>query len=399
MTLSIWDRMWLVRAAAIRDYYRERQAQKRKWEDFCQKCSQEIIEECINISMIINNALEKQSGSHVDRDIIEGIRKLPLYGFYLVLQKQGRATGEQERLLSLFVTKLNVSYSIDEYMQALVSNNRVRRDLISLVGISHDYAGNFWIRFFKVLYRTDEDTKYISELVESFGSITMRFAALSGKTEGYLLVILKQFLEDVHYQSGMCRLLPDDTIDIYGDNSFMDHFYIYKQETLKVCRMTMDENDEDLNPTLFFKAFTLGLVYQIIRRGTRNRKDKISIMDKILSMIDLDSSIDGNYIFKYMEDYHGEDTTMIAYMMHLYTDLEGDSPLGWNLLLRASGTYNLKTRKDVIAIEEAINFMIGLDNYLVDNYPMSGFGDIALNYAAKAMDYIGIELGKLKIID
>ncbi len=390
--------MWIVRAAAIRDYYRERQAQKKKWDEFCQKCTLEIIDECKSILSTISSALSKQSGNHTDRDILDGIRQLPLYGFYLVLQKQGSATGEQIRVLQLFLSRLQVPYSFDGFQQALVSDNSVRRDLLDLVGISENKAGRFWIRFYKVLYRTDADTKCISDLIESFGSITMRFAALSGKTEGYLLVILKQFIEDVHYQADACRALPDDTIDLYGDSSFLDHYEHYKDETLNVCRMTMDENDDDLNPTMFFKTFTLGLIYQVIKRCTRNRKDKIVMMDRVLSMIDIDSSIDGDYVFKYMEDYHGEETTMIAYMMHTFTDLEGGNPVGWNILLRGSGTYNLQTHKDVKAIEEAMNFIIGLENYLSDNYPMSGFGNIATEYASQAMDYMGIEMSKMDIV-
>ena len=399
MTLSIWDRMWIVRAAAIRDYYRERQSQKRKWEVFCQKCSKEIIDECIKVSTLIGDALKKQSGLHVDRDIIEGIRQLPLYGFYLVLQRQGRATGEQERLLHLFISKLTVPYSYEDYYKCLDSNNQVRQSLIDLVGITHEQAGRFWVRFFKVLYRTDGDTNIISALIDSFGSIIMRFAALSGKTEGYLLVLLKQFIEDVHYQSAICRTLPDDTIDLYGDNTFIDHYRKYKEDTLKVCRMTMDEKDEELNPLLFFETFTIGLIYQLIKRCTRKRKDKIAIMDDILSKIDIETTIDGNYVFTYMEDYQGKESTIIAYMIHTFTDLEQGNPVGWNILMRGSGTYNLKTRKDIKAVEEAINFMIGVENYLVDNYPLSGFGHLALEYTSKVMDYIGIEMSKMNIID
>jgi hypothetical protein len=220
----------------------------------------------------------------------------------------------------------------------------------------------------------------------------MRFAALSGKTEDYLLPILESFLKDVHLQSVLCRQIPDDDVDFYGDATFAEHFDRYKEDAFKVCRMTMDENDEDLNPTEFFKAFTLGIIYQVIKRCSRNRTDKIRIMDYVLSVIDIDSSVDGNYIFKYMEDLQREDTSMLAAMMHIFTDIEDDNPAGWTILARGSGTYNLKTKQDIKVVQEAINFIIGIENDLAEKFPMSGFGQIASGYAKDVMEIINKDI-------
>ncbi len=398
--LSFWDRAWLIHAAAVRDYFKEREEQKKKWVDFCQKCTEELLAECRNIANLVDEAAGKQSGIHVHKDLVDGIVQLPLYGFYLVLSRQDGIAKEQSHILRLFFSHFRIPYSMNLFLSATKSDNYVRQDLLKLVGISEIMAGGFWVQFFKVLYRTDEDTTYISKLINSFCSVAMRFAALSGKTESYLLEILEKFLRDVHLQAELCRQIPEDDVDFYGDASFVEHFNRFKEDAYRVCRMTMDENDDTLNPTEFFKAFTLGIIYQVVRRCTRNRTDKIRIIDDVLAQVDIDGKVDGDYIFKYMEDFHGEETSMLAYMMHLFTDLEDRKPMGWIMLTRASGTYNLETKKNIRAVQEAMNFIIGMENYLTDKYPMSGFGQIASEYSKEVAEIINQDIDEnVEIVD
>ena len=84
--LSFWDRVWAIHAMNVRDYYKEREAQRKKWADFCQKCTEEIIDECSNIANLIGDAVSKQPGAHVHKSLVDGIVQLPLYGFYLVFK-------------------------------------------------------------------------------------------------------------------------------------------------------------------------------------------------------------------------------------------------------------------------------------------------------------------------
>lgn len=263
--ISFWDRVWAVNAMAIRDYFREREAQRKRWADFCQKCAHEIIDECTSIAQIVTDATSKQAGTHVYKDLYDGIIQLPLYGFYLVLSRQNGIVNEQLTVLDLFFDHFNIPYTKNQFLEATRIDNQARRDMLALVGISEQNAGRFWVQFFKVLYRTDEDTSNISKLIDAFSSITMRFAAISGKAEAYLLEVLSVFYNDVHNQSVMCRLLPDDTIDLFGDVPFIEHFNRFKEDTFKVCRMTMDEDDEDLNPRDFFQGFSLGIIGSITK--------------------------------------------------------------------------------------------------------------------------------------
>ena len=396
--MDFWDRAWAIHAMAVRDYFKERDAQQKKWDDFCQKCTSEILTEASNIAGYIQEVTAKQTGQHVHRDLAQGIIYLPLYGFYLVLQRQNGIAKEQSRLLQLYFQHFNLPFTMNLFLDATKRDNYARKNLLELVGISQTYAGGFWVQFFKTLYRTDEDETYVKKVIDSFCSITMRFAAMNGQMPDALLSILENFFKDVQVQSVLCRQVPDDEVDFYGDSPFVEHFNKFKEEAYKVCRHTMDEDDEDLNPTNVFQGVTLGGIYQVVSRSSRNRADKIRMTDDILSQIDTGSSVDGAYIFKYMEDLHGEETSMLAAMMHMFTDVE--KPMGWIILTRAGGTYNLDTKKKVQTLQEGFNFLIGMENYLSDKYPMSGFGTIASDYAKKVMEIVGNDIDEnVTIVD
>lgn len=398
--LSFWDRVWTAYAMTVRDYFKEQEEHKRKWEEFCRKCEREILSECTNIVCVISDATEKQAGNYVHQDLIEGIVQLPLYGFMQVLSMQREISAEQKRVIDLFFSHFDLPFTMDQFLKEARENQFHRSELLKLVEISKTSAGGFWVQFFKTLYRTDEDTSAISKLIDSFCAITMRFSVLNGESEERLLDVLKAFLVNVHGQSELCREAPNDVIDFYGDITFVEHYEKYKKDTYKVCRMTMDENDEQLNPTEFFRAFTLGIIYQVIKRCTCNRQDKIKIFDDVLSLVYTEANIDGAYIFKYMEDFQGKETTMLAAMMHIFTDLEDGNPAGWLILSRCSGTYNLNTGEEIKAVQEAVNFIIGMENYLVDKYPMSGFGKIAADYSKAILEILNKDIDEnVTIVD
>lgn len=390
--LDFWDHLWLAKLAVVENYYREKCEQEKKWEDFCQESIHEILSDAGKLVRIVQEYTDRQSGIHVHKDLVEGLKHLPIYAFYLVLGGQDKISREQRDLLTLYFSHFNMPYTVDSFLQAVRSDNTARKAFLELIGIDKEKAGRFWIQFYKLLYRTAEDTKPITDLIDSFCRIMMRFAAISHKDMDYLIPLMKSFVEAVHIQADICWEEPDDTIDFYGDYSFLEHFQEYKESSYAVCDHTMDPDDESLNPTDFFQAFTIGIIYQVIRRCTRNRSDKIRILDDVLNQCDIGADVDGSYVFKYLEDVQGEDTSMLAAMAQMLTDPDVKECVGWIILARASGTYNLDTNKNMNPVQDAINFIIGMENYLVDKYPMSGFGDVATTYARKVMDIISKDI-------
>lgn len=390
---SFWDRVWAATVMTIRDYYKEVEDQNKRWEKFCQKCTSEIASENIAMVGLIEEIVEMQPSSRIHNSLALGLKELSLYAFYLIIQKQGQITKEQEKLIRDIFNNLDYPFTFEQYIQGIKINNGARQQLLDLVDISDTFAGEFWVQFFKLLYRTEAEPRYINRLVESFSMITMHFAALNGKEENYVLELLSDFLKKVQIQSVKCRDLPEDVIDVYGDEPFVEHFNKFKKDTYTVCNYAMDEDDEDFNPTTVFQAFSVGIIYQIIRRCKRSREDKIKMMDDILSQVDVGISSKGETIFKYMEDVKsGEYTTMLAFYAHTFTDIEKEEPLGWIMITRFSGTYNLDTKKEIFAIKEAVNFLIGMENYLERKYPMSGYGEIASNYTRTVIKLINKDI-------
>ena len=392
--LDFLDRLWIVHLMAVDDYFKEKEEEKRRWEEFSRNSMHEILSACADIVDIVRKATDKQVGKRVPRELYDGVIQLPLYSFYLVLSNQSGITQEQSQLLQQFFSSFRTPYTMGEFVSASYSNNEASRKLLSLVGISEKTAGSFWVQFFKVLYRTDEDTECISNLIDDFAKITTRYAALSGKVGDYLFEIEKDFLIAVKTQAVMCRQLPDDEVDFYGDAPFVSHFEAFKEDTLRICRLTLDNKGESLSATDFFSAFSLGIVYQIINKCSRKVEDKIVIMDDVLSCIDIDQTVKTADIFKDMQNINPQGEANLAGIMDMFTSLDDGNPVGWILLSRLSGTYNLKTGNNPIAVKEAVNFLLGMENYLIDRFPMSGFGRIATDYTATVMKCINEDIEK-----
>lgn len=387
--LSFWDRMWIVHMHMVEDYYKEREKQRRRWRKFCNGCIDDITNESKKVIDVIENALSKQDSIYLDENILNGIIQLPLYGFHLVLRDQGKPSDDQERLIDIYLSHLKTGYSKSSFIQATNMNNYARQQLYELCDISDNNVGKFWVQFFKLLYRTDSDVSNVESVINSFCTMTMKFAAMNKEFDSsYLLRILESFIKAVHKQSVLCRDLPKDIIDIYGDSPFIEHFNNFISEMKVVLDFTIEEQTEEMNTQDVIKTFVVGVIYQIVSRCHADREDKIRMVDDILSKLNYDLSVDGKYIFKYMEDLHGEETSMLAAMAHLYTDIDNNNPLGWIIVYRMSGSYNYQTHKPVHSLEEANNFIIGMDNYLNKKYPMRGYGRIAVEYFKRVGDYI-----------
>ena len=387
--LSFWDRMWIVHMHMVEDYYKEREKQRWRWRKFCNGCIEDITNEATNIIKVIENAVSKQDSIYMDNNLFNGIVQLPLYGFHLVLRNQGTPSEDQDRLIDIYLSHLQTGYSKASFIQATNMNNYARQQLYELCDISDNNAGKFWVQFFKLLYRTDSDVTNVENVINSFCTMTMKFAAMNKKFDSsYLLRILESFINAVHKQSVLCRDLPKDTVDLYGDSPFIEHFNNFISEIQVVLDFTIEEQTEEMNTKEVIKTFVVGVIYQLVSRCHADREDKIKMVDDILSKLNYDLSVDGKYIFKYMEDLHGEETSMLAAMAHFYTDIDNNNPLGWIIVYRMSGSYNYQTHKPVHSLEEANNFMIGMDNYLNKKYPMRGYGRIAVEYLKRVGDYI-----------
>ncbi len=386
--MDFWNQICIASLMAVHDYYEDQEAQHDKWQDFCQKCTQEIMDECCKIADTVHESAEDRLRSDVPLDLLEGVKLLPLYSFYLVLRKQNEITEEQGDLIQLFLANIDVPYTMDMFQDAVNSDNYDLKPLIEMVGISEDYAGRFWIVFFNRLYRNQNRTEYISKLIDSFSYITMRFAALNRQPEERVVDILKTFIKNVQEQAERKPEITDNNIDFFGNVSFVEHYDQFKESAYKICRFTMEEDDPDFNPDIVIIAFSIGVVYQIISRCTGTDQQKEEMMGDVLSRIDVGIFVNGADMYREIGAAESDDATGIPMAVHMLTDLDDGKPMGWIILSRAGGTYNLKTREEADVLEKACSFVSGIENYLAERYPGCGFGNIASNYANRAVEIV-----------
>lgn|GEM_PF-5644970 len=385
--IDFWDRAWAIRAAMIHDYYREKERQRDKWKEYCDNTVQEILDDCVALTNALSELLKKQPGVHLHPCLRSGLICLPLYGFYLVQEGGKIFTKDQDFIVqSIFNSfRRDIPFSRQEYLEALTKDNDAKKRLFDLVEVTDDKTGEFWVQFFKLLYRIDADEEVLFEFFRPFMDLTMKFSVLGGVLESELVPILQMFYLRLKIQSIQCRNLPEDDLDLYGDKSYEEHFNEYKKEAYDVLNLTMDSDDEDLNPDLFFRYFTAGIIYQLISRCTRNVEDKVDITKEIFEQCGVPThNIRDLYKFPNIPE---DETTMFEWSAHVYTDPRG--PIGWQMLIRGAATYaEARSDKDkpLKVTRAAINFLIGLENYLADKYQMSGFGTMAPVYCSYVVD-------------
>ena len=119
--LDFWDKAWAVRASMIHDYYRDKDKQCEKWEEYCSKTVQEILNDCIELTNALINLLKKQSDEYIHPCFRTGIICLPLYGFYLVQEGGKRFSKDQDYIVqSIFSSfRRDIPFSYPEYMVLL----------------------------------------------------------------------------------------------------------------------------------------------------------------------------------------------------------------------------------------------------------------------------------------
>ncbi|SFH57852.1 hypothetical protein SAMN04487830_102113 [Pseudobutyrivibrio sp. OR37] len=398
--LDFWDRAWLVRSSLIHEYYEQKRKEESRWEEYCSKTVQEILSDCTIMTKKLDDLLKPQTGIHLHPDLKTGIICLPLYGFYLVMGDGKKLTQDQDYIVqSIFSSfRRDIPFSYSEYMDAINSDNKARQELLDIVGVSEDKAGKFWIQFFKTVYRTDADESVLSDFLHPFDDLTMKFSALSGQPESALVPILQLFYLRLRLQIENCRSLPDDKIDLYGDKTYKEHYQIYKQEMMDVLNLTMDEDDEDLNPRGFFKHFTAGIIYQLISRSTFNKEKKIEITQETFDDLEIISFYTAN-LYEYPNIPDGQ-MTMFELNAHLYTDPR--QPLGWEMLLRGASTFaEKKGDKDKVdkVSHAVVNFLTSLENHLVDKYKFTGLGSVAQIYTAYVLSLVVNEKVSMPFID
>lgn len=382
---SFWDALMFSTMMATRDYYRDRERNMLRMNQFKQKCMETISDNATSIVETISSVVKKQRTAYMSEFISEGIVQLPMYAFHVVLLRQrASVTKEQKTVIEIFANNLTMPYSVRDFLSATTSDNNVRTYLNGMVGISTKHVGKFWKEFFKSVYRTETEEKVVTSIIEKFATIVMNFAIIGDAKANYAETILQEFMEAVGYQAVQCRSLPQDEIDIYGDVGYIEHYHSFENEYGKVVKLTKSV-EEGLPAFEIYPYFCMGVIYQVISKSTRNRTDKASCIDYIMKKCGMHFNYTGEQIVDSMERIAINEDNELGWWITNLVGTENSGLSFWQILATLSGKckdYNYETT----LIPKLCSFLIGMDGELAKQYPMSGFGNIAKPYLATKLE-------------
>jgi len=379
MPHDFWDMLNFTIMLSVRDYYRDKASQRNKAADFYQKCTEEIADESGALFDVINDISKKANPTYDIPEIVNGSVMLPVYGFYKVLQAQGKPTPEQMKVLDIFFRTLTkLGFSKAKFLGAVSNNNAARQKIEDLVGISQTSMGTFWQSFFKTMYITNSDEATLQKVTEKFSAIIMHFSILGNPRSSIALEICNNFISSVHKQIVECRKLPEEEIDYIGEVHFTEHYSRMK----KIAHdLVFDSGDQDkIDIDTLFCCFSIGIIYQLIKRTSRSMADQAEMLDKSMKISNINFDIDGYQIMQ--EIINGGDlASTINGLVEIHPEFGGF----WGIMLIASERAN---RQDdgINFTRECMGYLVGLESELAKDYSFSGFGSIAKEYM---IDIIG----------
>lgn len=383
MAFGFWDALIFSTSMAVRDYYRDKQKQKEKQRNFYQKCNEEIADAAADMFEVITAVATKAyTSDYIPNDIAGGSLTLSFYAFLKVLQAQVfPPTAEQNKLLELFFKTLNVNFSKYDFLVAVKSHNQTSQYLEALVGISNSKVGTFWRLFFKAMYKTNSDIKILSEIIELFSSIVMRFAILGKSDSEVALPICEEFIDAIHHQFEECQSLPEEGFDYMCEVSFIDYHQRMKEIYQILAYESGDSEELDINQC--FEFFSIGIIYEVIKQSTLSIYDKAEMLNYILSFLEINLGIDGYEIIQLMQT-----DSDLKEMISIMCDLNpGERGGFWEIILIMGDKAN-KHDLSTTFFKECFNFLLGVEIELVKKYPDSGFNQSARSYMSNVMGKI-----------
>jgi len=381
MAHDFWDVLTFSTVMAVRDWSRDNQRRKEKTTNFYQKCNEEIADAASEMFEVITAVAEQANPNYIPNEIGQGGVMLPVYAFYKVLQKQGGLpTKEQTKVMDLFFNAMSLPFSKLEFLAAVRSYNTARQSIENLVGISDLNSGKFWQLFFKSMYITQSDEKTLTKLTDKFSSIIMRFSILGRPESEVALPICEEFINSVHKQIQQCRNLPEEDIDFMGEVSFYEHYQRMRNLSIDLVHAAGDEDELDIEQ--LFDYFSIGILFQLVTRTTRNISVQAEMLDKAMEISGISLGIDGYEAMKQLTE-SGELSDLVNNIIHIREEFGGF----WGIILIVAQKAD---REDdaMTFTKECMGYLMGIETELSKEYPYSGFGTIAKDYMVDVMGKI-----------
>lgn len=111
------DALAFVVAMTVRDMSREKEKRLIKTQKFYQECYEKIASDSERAFNIVSKVVKKASRRYIPNEIASGSTYLALYAFALIIERQGRVTKEQSKIIRIYFNNIfSILIQIENYL-------------------------------------------------------------------------------------------------------------------------------------------------------------------------------------------------------------------------------------------------------------------------------------------
>lgn len=265
-------------AMTVRDMSREKEKRLIKTQKFYQECYEKIASDSERAFNIVSKVVTKASRRYIPNEIASGSTYLALYAFALVIERQGRVTKEQSKIIRIYFNNMSFPFSESAYLSAARTGGEVG-NFRNVISISKSYAGGFWVNFFQALYKSGTQ-KDLQDMIDYTTSIIMRFSILGNPDSNISNAICQNFIDSVNYQINQVREISIKEVDWLGVIPIEDRLKEMKffyEDLIDRSNITNDISKEELLPYLELQI--LNCICDVVMMTKQPKSVKLRMMN------------------------------------------------------------------------------------------------------------------------
>lgn len=385
MSWGFADSLAFAAIMTLRDMSKEEEKNRRliKTQKFYQECYEKITDDSHRAFETVINVARKASRCYTPSNLATGCTYLPLFCFALVIEKQGRITSEQKRLIGIYFDNMTFPFSQSTYLN-FAKNGTDYGDFKKIINISKTYAGEFWVNFFRALYKsgTQEDLQCV---VDCATTMILRFSVLGNLNNTIGETICRNFVESVNYQINQVREISINEIDWLGVIPIPDRLSEMKKfyETLiDESNITDDIDKAELLPLL--ELLILNSICDIVMLTKQPKSIKLQMLNEAVALSGIKTDVTPEEYIKHIAN----NTDLGDFYKQMFSS---GNPLGqiWQMILIMGGQTN--RREEAIAITtDLLSILLQIENFLYEKYNFLGAESIAQTYIRRIVEKISI---------
>lgn len=366
----------------MRDMSREKERRLFKTQKFYQECYERIAKDSEQAFNVVFKVAKKASSRYIPDELALGSTYLALYAFALVIERQGRVTKEQGKIIRIYFDNMSFPFSESAYLNAARTGGEIG-NFRNVISISRSYAGGFWVNFFRALYKAGTQ-KDLQDVVDLMVSMIMRFSILGNPDSKLSNGICQDFIDSVNVQINKVREISIKEVDWLGVipiEDRLEEMHVFYEDLIDKSNITDDIPKEELLPYLELQI--LHCICDVVMMTKQPKSVKLRMMNDAVKLSGIHTGVTPEQYLKEIADNTG--VGQFYKMM-----FSAGNPLGsfWLAIFTMGGQLRGTDAVDepIGIVNNIFSILIQIENYLDEKYHFLGEDSIAKDYMLRVIE-------------